>query len=658
MALTRITRGVIKPNENYDTHNINSTGIVTAIGLNVSGNASIGGVLTYEDVTNVDSVGIITARVGVDCDGDLDVDGHTNLDNVSVAGVSTFSGNVSFASSISTPTNVNINVGSNDEIQLRYNGNIGTLDMFDYNAFCMAIRSAYTLILRANFGTNTAALGDGYGLDIDNVRVQAATPDYDLGSPLTPFGTFFSKQANFSGITTAQNGLHVLNGYVGIGTAFPGEALDINSKTNSRAIRVYSEGLSSTSKLVLRTGDNGTSKIHFGDTSDIDVGEIRYRHSDDSMEFYTNTNERLRITSAGKVGINQTTWTNKDHMFEVKQETNDKEIARFSNTGGGAGNVQGKGFIGLSIFNTTTYPHVSIGVEEAGNGNFQGHLTFATRDASNDSAPTERLRITSGGVVSVGNQPKSWHSAYKVLQVGAASLVGQVEGDGTTSNWSNNAYFDTTNNRWEYSGAASDEASQITLSDGLILFKTAAAGTADNALTWVETLRIGSSGQIGIAGANYGTSGQVLTSGGPSASPTWGAAPSGVPQGCIILWSGAANAIPSGYVLCDNSTEAVNAGAPDLRNKFVVGASSSGNTTYPGLSVDAEGGSADAVVVEHKHTTNIDGGHVIPGNGGSSFPYGGAGTYSSTVFSMSNEGVSGTNKNLPPYYALCYIMKT
>ncbi len=30
MALTRITKGVIKPNENYDTHNINSTGIVTA----------------------------------------------------------------------------------------------------------------------------------------------------------------------------------------------------------------------------------------------------------------------------------------------------------------------------------------------------------------------------------------------------------------------------------------------------------------------------------------------------------------------------------------------------------------------------------------------------------------------------------------------------
>jgi len=94
MALTRITKGVIKPNEDYSTRHINSTGIVTAIGLDVSGNVSIGGVLTYEDVTSIDSVGIITARDGIDCNGDLDVDGHTNLDNVSVAGVTTFAGNI------------------------------------------------------------------------------------------------------------------------------------------------------------------------------------------------------------------------------------------------------------------------------------------------------------------------------------------------------------------------------------------------------------------------------------------------------------------------------------------------------------------------------------------------------------------------------------
>ena len=65
MANTRITQGVIKPNEDYDVRHINATGIVTAASVDVTNNLSIGGVLTYEDVTNVDSVGLITARKGI-----------------------------------------------------------------------------------------------------------------------------------------------------------------------------------------------------------------------------------------------------------------------------------------------------------------------------------------------------------------------------------------------------------------------------------------------------------------------------------------------------------------------------------------------------------------------------------------------------------------
>ena len=65
MALTKITQGVIKSNENYDTNNINSIGIITATGVTVTGDLNVAGVLTYDDVTNIDSVGVITARSGV-----------------------------------------------------------------------------------------------------------------------------------------------------------------------------------------------------------------------------------------------------------------------------------------------------------------------------------------------------------------------------------------------------------------------------------------------------------------------------------------------------------------------------------------------------------------------------------------------------------------
>jgi hypothetical protein len=57
---------------------------------------------------------------------------------------------------------------------------------------------------------------------------------------------------------------------------------------------------------------------------------------------------------------------------------------------------------------------------------------------------------------------------------------------------------------------------------GAIVFQTApagASGTTQNAAT--ERLRITSVGEIGIGGANYGTSGQVLTSGGSGAAPSW-----------------------------------------------------------------------------------------------------------------------------------------
>ena len=65
---------------NQFTHNVSSTGVITATkfvgpieatsatfsgNATVTGNLGVGGVLTYEDVTNVDSVGVITARNGL-----------------------------------------------------------------------------------------------------------------------------------------------------------------------------------------------------------------------------------------------------------------------------------------------------------------------------------------------------------------------------------------------------------------------------------------------------------------------------------------------------------------------------------------------------------------------------------------------------------------
>ena len=65
MAFTRVVGPGIHPQANIDSHNIHSTGIITAVGLDVTGPVSIAGTLTYDDVSNIDSVGLITARNGL-----------------------------------------------------------------------------------------------------------------------------------------------------------------------------------------------------------------------------------------------------------------------------------------------------------------------------------------------------------------------------------------------------------------------------------------------------------------------------------------------------------------------------------------------------------------------------------------------------------------
>jgi microcystin-dependent protein len=164
----------------------------------------------------------------------------------------------------------------------------------------------------------------------------------------------------------------------------------------------------------------------------------------------------------------------------------------------------------------------------------------------------------------------------------------------------------------------------------------------------------------------------------------------GVPSGCILLWSGAENAIPSGFVLCNGSNS-----TPDLRNRFVVGAGDS-------YSVNNTGGSQEVTLStsqlpSHNHSVsvsgttstksltgditkisecyNVAGGAtgVFTKKGTGNSPVTGSSSTSPTAgvdfdashdhtFSASgtsgNEGSGSAIENRPPYYALCYIMKT
>ena len=119
----------------------------------------------------------------------------------------------------------------------------------------------------------------------------------------------------------------------------------------------------------------------------------------------------------------------------------------------------------------------------------------------------------------------------------------------------------------------------------------------------------------------------------------------GIPTGVIVLWSGAANAIPSGYVLCDGNNS-----TPDLRDRFIVGA---GNSYSVG---DTGGASSVTLTVNQIPSHN----HTIGGvfSGGDGFNAARSSSSSSGNVSTSSTGGGQSHENRPPYYALCYIMKT
>ena len=225
-----------------------------------------------------------------------------------------------------------------------------------------------------------------------------------------------------------------------------------------------------------------------------------------------------------------------------------------------------------------------------------------------------------------------------------------------------------------------------------------------------ERFRVSSGGQIGLSGANYGSSGQVLTSQGSGSAAAWTTV-IGVPSGIIAVWSGSEGSIPSGWYLCNGSN-----GTPDLRNRFIVGAGSGSNysvgntggsdtvtlstSQIPSHSHTTNNHSHNASVSDpghghsvsvsdpgHQHNTSVTGAKLFPGYGGAHVPYGGSGGYPGTHFNMSNAntgisanasnantsvnvsignqnpttnntGGGGSHENRPPYYALCYIMKS
>lgn len=141
---------------------------------------------------------------------------------------------------------------------------------------------------------------------------------------------------------------------------------------------------------------------------------------------------------------------------------------------------------------------------------------------------------------------------------------------------------------------------------------------------------------------------------------------SNFPSGGIIIWSGAADNIPSGWALCNGQN-----GTPDLRDKFVLGAGTShaigskGGEETVTLTIEQMPSHNHGQMIMMDEATGIGLGYQVKLSTVSS---GGVEGYvapratkhvtnSSDYIRTQNRGTFSPHNNMPPYYALCYIMK-
>ena len=516
-ATTVHTTGVDLGSGNITSHNINSTGIITATGVTVTGDLTVEGTLAYDDVTNIDSVGLGTFRNGLHVTGGsigigtdnttttgfsrtLRIKGSSTSSGVSGLFADSYNGSAwfGFYSGSSTSDTPALLYPFNGALRIGTTNSVGTSGFAEKlritSAGDMGLGTATPTSFGPTFqvaGTDPALLLQDTATAVDyfgaNVTSGIAQLWYDDAAAFT-----INTATAISGSGLAERLRITSAGNLGINNASPGTKLAIGDGTiDSSNVITFGKrvaGTNSNLPVIGHHSDGSGSGIAICATSS--GGKIHFFTGNGSAGFGDGSNaERMRIDHNGNVCIGDNLTPNR--LLHLK--------AASSTAYSGGSDTADYNF--LKIENTTDDKSAGIFFAIGSNGEAAITATEVV-DGNTDIAfqnrgggvRSEKLRLDSQGRLGVGVIPKAFHANNKDVIQGSSGYV--ILGRGTSSlNISQNFYYDSSDaGKYIATGAAT----VYNQSNGSHTFYNASSGSADGSASLVERFQIQSDGRVSI----------------------------------------------------------------------------------------------------------------------------------------------------------------
>jgi hypothetical protein len=434
------------------------------------------------------------------------------------------------------------NPNGTERMRIDSSGNvgIGTSSPSSYGKFAVVGSTTQTSAFVAG-GTNAFSLiyaTSTSGTMYLGVNGTAAGTPIDIGD-ISDNATYFGSRTNTVTQLISNNTVRATigtSGNVGIGTA-PLTMLHLQRNTTSGTASVYPN-----IRIDNPNGAGYTGLYFYQDTTTQKAG-FEVSNASGDLQFLTSS-ERMRITSAGNVGIGT---SSPSYKLDVQ------------NTGSGAAtmHIQGSGLAAafdnaggnvteIDLWNNGSQRatwYWNAGVSLTYLTSTTGGLAFSTN--GNDIA-TERMRIDSSGNVSIGGfAPNAWSSGYKALQFSDAT--GAFVGGSTYGlQLGSNAYINSSS-VWVYGGGSYGAARYEQFNGGHNWYRSTSTPVAGNNVVWSQAMTLDNAGNL-LLGTTSALNTSIFTVAAPSSRQGSTFQAASASYWPILCWN-ADTATPSSLIL-------------------------------------------------------------------------------------------------------------